>query len=246
MKELKVIFIPGWGMEEDVWTFVLPYFKDYPVQCLDWRNVKEQSEFAGRIIEVARDENVILVGWSLGALAAIQAYKKIKAKGIVLIGGTAKFTNTSDYTSGWNSLHVERMKKNLTRKKEDTLNRFYENIFTKNELKENTSFKEIALNFKGDSIQSLQLGLDYLIETDMRNELTDIKVPLLLLHGEQDVICPLSAAHNMTENTNATLKVVSGAGHALCVTNFEYCANEIIQFLEGIRHDQQNVTTKTV
>ncbi|CAH2466206.1 MULTISPECIES: alpha/beta fold hydrolase [Bacillus] len=246
MKELKVIFIPGWGMEEDVWTFVLPYFKDYPVQCLDWRNVKEQSEFAGRIIEVARDENVILVGWSLGALAAIQAYKKIKAKGIVLIGGTAKFTNTSDYTSGWNSLHVERMKKNLTRKKEDTLNRFYENIFTKNELKENTSFKEIALNFKGDSIQSLQLGLDYLIETDMRNELTDIKVPLLLLHGEQDVICPLSAAHNMTENTNATLKVVSGAGHALCVTNFEYCANEIIQFVEGIRHDQQNVTTKTV
>lgn len=138
------------------------------------------------------------------------------------------------------------MKKNLTRKKEDTLNRFYENIFTKNELKENTSFKEIALNFKGDSIQSLQLGLDYLIETDMRNELTDIKVPLLLLHGEQDVICPLSAAHNMTENTNATLKVVSGAGHALCVTNFEYCANEIIQFVEGIRHDQQNVTTKTV
>ncbi|QWG35081.1 alpha/beta fold hydrolase [Bacillus mycoides] len=246
MKELKVIFIPGWGMEEDVWTFVLPYFKDYPVQCLDWRNVKEQSEFAGRIIEVARDENVILVGWSLGALAAIQAYKKIKAKGIVLIGGTAKFTNTSDYTSGWNSLHVERMKKNLTRKKEDTLNRFYENIFTKNELKENTSFKEIALNFKGDSIQSLQLGLDYLIETDMRNELTDIKVPLLLLHGEQDVICPLSAAHNMTENTNARLKVVSGAGHALCVTNFEYCANEIIQFVEGMRHDQQNVTTKTV
>ncbi|MEK4735938.1 MULTISPECIES: alpha/beta fold hydrolase [Bacillus] len=246
MKELKVIFIPGWGMEEDVWNFVLPYFKDYPVQCLDWRNVKEQSEFAGRIIEVARDENVILVGWSLGALAAIQAYKKIKAKGIVLIGGTAKFTNTSDYTSGWNSLHVERMKKNLTRKKEDTLNRFYENMFTKNELKENTSFKEIALNFKGDSIQSLQLGLDYLIETDMRNELTDIKVPLLLLHGEQDVICPLSAAHNMTENTNATLKVVSGAGHTLCVTNFEYCANEIIQFVEGIRNDQQNVTTKTV
>ncbi|MDM5195132.1 alpha/beta hydrolase [Bacillus hominis] len=246
MKELKIIFIPGWGMEEGVWTLVLPYFKGYPVQCIDWRNVKEKSEFVGRIIDVARDENVILVGWSLGALATIQAYKKIKAKGIVLIGGTAKFTNTSDYTSGWNSLHVERLKKNLARKKEDTLQRFYENMFTKNELKENTSFKEIALNFKGDSIQSLQLGLDYLIETDMRNELTDIKVPLLLLHGEQDVICPLSAAHNMTENTNATLKVVSGAGHALCVTNFEYCANEIIQFVEGIRHDQQNVTAKTV
>ena len=131
-------------------------------------------------------------------------------------------------------------KKNVARKKEDTLKRFYENMFTKDELKENTSFEEIALNFKGDSIQSLQLGLDYLIETDMRNELIDVKVPLLLLHGEQDVICPLSAAHSMTENANAKLKVVSEAGHALCVTNFEYCANEIIQFVEG--YDMINKT----
>jgi len=246
MKELKVIFIPGWGMEENIWTLVLPYFKGYSVQCINWRNVKEQSEFAGRIIDVAKDENVILVGWSLGALAAVQAYKKVNAKGIVLIGGTAKFTNTCDYTSGWNALHVERLKKNLARKKEDTLKRFYENMFTKDELKENKRFEDMIKHFKGDSIQSLQLGLDYLIETDMREELKEIKVPLLLIHGEQDVICPLSAARSMAENETATLKVVNEAGHALCVMNFEYCVNEIIQFVEGIRHDQQNVTTKTV
>ncbi len=63
-------------MEEGVWTLVLPYFKEYSVQCINWRNVKEQSEFAGRVIDVAKDENVILVGWSLGALAAVQAHKK--------------------------------------------------------------------------------------------------------------------------------------------------------------------------
>ncbi|HFJ9438356.1 MULTISPECIES: alpha/beta fold hydrolase [Bacillus] len=246
MKELKIIFIPGWGMEEAVWTLVLPYFKGYSVQYVNWRNVKEQSEFAERIIEVAKDENVILVGWSLGALAAVQAHKKIKAKGIVLIGGTAKFTNTSDYTSGWNALHVERLKKNLARRKEDTLKRFYENMFTKDELKENKRFEDIIKHFKGDCIQSLQVGLDYLIETDMREELKEVKVPILLIHGEQDVICPLSAAYSMAENETATLKVVNEAGHALCVTDFEYCVNEIIQFVEGIRHDQQNVTTKTV
>ncbi|MBH0348994.1 MULTISPECIES: alpha/beta fold hydrolase [Bacillus] len=246
MKELKIIFIPGWGMEENIWDLVLPHFKKYPVQCIDWRNVKEQSEFADRIIDVAQDDKVILVGWSLGALAAIQAYKKIKAKGIVLIGGTAKFTNASDYSNGWNALHVERLKKNVARKKEDTLKRFYENMFTKDELKENKRFEDMIKHFKGDSIHSLQLGLDYLIETDMREELKEMKVPILLIHGEQDVICPLSAARNMARNETAMLKVVNKAGHALCVTNFEYCANEIIQFVEGIRHDQQNVTTKTI
>ena len=246
MKELKIIFIPGWGMEEGVWTLVLPYFKGYSVQCIDWRNVKERSEFAERIIDVAHNDNVILVGWSLGALAAVEAYKKIQAKGIVLIGGTAKFTNTSDYSNGWNALHVERLKRNLARRKEDTLKRFYENMFTKNELKENKRFEDMIKGFKGDSIQSLQVGLEYLIETDMREEMKEMKVPILLIHGEQDVICSLSAARSMAQNENSTLKVVREAGHALCVKNFGYCGNEIIQFVEGIRHDQQNVTTKTV
>ena len=79
----------------------------------------------------------------------------------------------------------------------------------------------------------------------MREALKEINVPILLIHGERDVICPLSAACSMAENETAKLKVVSEAGMRY-VTNFEYCVNEIIQFVEGIRHDQQNVTTKTV
>ena len=27
MKELKIIFIPGWGMEENIWDLVLPHLK---------------------------------------------------------------------------------------------------------------------------------------------------------------------------------------------------------------------------
>lgn len=80
MNELKIIFIPGWGMEENIWDLVLPYFKGYPVECIDWHNVKERSEFAERIIDVAHNDNVILVGWSLGALAAVEAIKRFRQK----------------------------------------------------------------------------------------------------------------------------------------------------------------------
>ena len=41
-------------MEENIWDLVLPHFKGYSVSMLDWRNVKKQIEFAGRIIDVAR------------------------------------------------------------------------------------------------------------------------------------------------------------------------------------------------
>lgn len=33
MNELKIIFIPGWGMEENIWDLVLPYFKGYSVNA---------------------------------------------------------------------------------------------------------------------------------------------------------------------------------------------------------------------
>ncbi|PEB53215.1 transporter [Bacillus pseudomycoides] len=246
MKQLKLIFIPGWGMEEEVYAALFSYFQDYSVQVISWRNMKTDRDFVERVIEGAAGQEVVLVGWSLGALAVLQACKQVRTKGMVLIGGTAKFTVAEDYTSGWNSSFVERMKRNLTKRKDDTLKRFYTSMFAKQEMRDREKFESIAERFLGDSTESLQLGLDYLIETDMRSQLEHLKRPLLLLHGEKDTICPLSAAYYIQENTNATLRVIDGAGHALCITNFEYCANEINKFVEGIQNDQQNVTTETI
>ncbi|WP_410983727.1 alpha/beta fold hydrolase [Bacillus cereus] len=246
MKQPELIFIPGWGMEKQVWDSLLPYFQEYSVQHVEWRGVKERTDFAGRVEEAAQGKDVILIGWSLGALAALQVCDRIQTKGLILIGGTAKFTVDETYECGWQLPFVERMKRSLLKRKEDTLKRFYKSMFVKQEIKDSEQFESIVAHFQGDSIESLQLGLDYLIEMDMRSQLKQVKMPMLLIHGEQDAICPLSAARYIQENTNGALKVISGAGHVLCVTNFEYCANEMIQFIEGIQNDQQNVITKTI
>ncbi|WP_459499582.1 alpha/beta fold hydrolase [Bacillus sp. C1] len=237
MKQPELIFIPGWGMEKQVWELLLPYFQEYSVRFVEWRSVKEVANFAERVAEVARGQDVILIGWSLGALAALQVCDRVRTKGMILIGGTAKFTVDENYESGWKRPFVERMKRSLAKQKGDTLERFYKSMFTKQEIKGREQFAGIIACFQGDSVESLQLGLDYLIETDMRSKLKSVKTPILLLHGEQDMICPLSAAHYIQEHTNAALKVIKGAGHALCVTNSEYFANETIQFIEGIQND---------
>ncbi|HEK9102441.1 alpha/beta fold hydrolase [Bacillus pfraonensis] len=246
MKQPELIFIPGWGMEKRVWDSLLPYFQEYSVRYVEWRGVKELTDFAGLVEEAAQGQDVILIGWSLGALAALQVCNRVQTRGMILLGGTAKFTVDEEYENGWKLPFVERMKRSLLKRKEDTLKRFYKSMFTKQEIKDREQFEGIVAHFQGDSIESLQLGLDYLIEMDMRSQLKQVKTPMLLLHGEQDAICPLSAARYIQENTKGTLKVISGAGHALCVTNVEYCAHEMIQFVEGIQNDQQNVITKTI
>lgn len=237
MKQPRLVFIPGWGMEEGVWDFLLSYFKEYSVQFVNWRDVKRHSDFAERVIEATKGQDVILIAWSLGALTALQVCNRVQGKGMVLIGGTAKFTVDEEYESGWKRLFVERMKRGLAQQKDATLHRFYKSMFAEKEREVREQFVTVTEQFQGDSTESLQLGLDYLIETDMRSNLENIKVPILLLHGEKDMVCPLSAARYIQENRNATLKVIKGAGHALCITDPKVCAAEIISFVRGMQDD---------
>lgn len=236
MTEPSIMLIPGWGMEEPVWEAVLPYLHDFPVHVVHWRNSEDGHELQRRIIEGAQGKEVILVGWSLGALAALQVHHLLQTKGIVLLGGTAKFTTDSDYVYGWKNSFVERMNRNLLKQKSDTLKRFYVSMFSKAEQEngQDIAFLKIAEQFQGDSIHSLQCGLHYLIETDVREQLLQIDVPVLLLHGKDDVICPLSAAEYIQEKINASLIIIEEAGHALCFTQAKRCAKEIIQFVKEI------------
>jgi len=239
MTQPSLILIPGWGMEELVWEAFLPHLHDFPVHVVHWRNSEDKQEFQRRIIEVAEEKEVILVGWSLGALAALQVHHSLQTKGIVLLGGTAKFTTDSDYIHGWKNSFVERMNRNLLKQKDDTLKRFYVSMFSKAEQENghDIAFLKIAEQFQGDSIHSLQCGLQYLIETDVREQLLKIDVPVLLLHGKDDMICPLSAAEYMQEKINASLTIIEEAGHALCFTQAKRCAKEMIQFVKGIERN---------
>lgn len=64
-------------------------------------------------------------------------------------------------------------------------------MFAEEESAVKESFENMIKEFQGDSTESLQTGLDYLMRADMRERLKDVNVPMLLLHGEQDSICPL-------------------------------------------------------
>ncbi|MCM3735907.1 alpha/beta hydrolase [Bacillus cytotoxicus] len=239
MTEPTLILIPGWGMEELVLEAFLSHLHDFSVHVVHWHNSEDGQEFQRRIIEVAEGKEVILVGWSLGALAALQVHHLLQTKGIVLLGGTAKFTTDSGYIHGWKKPFVERMNRNLLKQKDDTLKRFYVSMFSKEEQEngQDVAFLKIAEQFQGDSIHSLQCGLQYLIEADVREQLLQIDVPVLLLHGKDDMICPLTAAEYIQGEINASLTIIEDAGHALCFTQAKRCAKEMIQFVKGIERN---------
>jgi pimeloyl-ACP methyl ester carboxylesterase len=68
-------------------------------------------------------------------------------------------------------------------------------------------------------------------EIDLRNELSQISQPTLILHGEADGIVPVEEARRLSKILpNAKLTVLPGAGHVPTMTRPQEVAHEIMNF----------------
>jgi pimeloyl-[acyl-carrier protein] methyl ester esterase len=248
MKKPHFILLPGWGMETCVWdSFGRELNQQHGgsvhkemVSYVDWRGIRSQAEIKDRVLQKVHaipDRSLILLGWSLGALAALDvaATHPSRVEGLILIGGTSCFTSVRaeggenraedrelrayrENGWGWDRRILQRMKGRLQRDHEGTVYDFYRSMFSFEEHNCRLSerfLRHVRTCFQGDDIRSLQLGLDYLAEGDFRVKLPYIKSPLLLLHGKEDVICPPESAAYIARKAGGpvTLSILNGTGH---------------------------------
>jgi pimeloyl-ACP methyl ester carboxylesterase len=70
---------------------------------------------------------------------------------------------------------------------------------------------------------------------DFRDELPKITVPTLVIHGDQDVTCPIDPTARRTAElvTGAKLKVYEGAPHGLFVTHIDRLNQNLLDFARG-------------
>jgi pimeloyl-[acyl-carrier protein] methyl ester esterase len=242
MKQSTIIIFPGWGMEKAAFHPLIKSLSTiYSVSFTDWRGVRELSDFKERAIQIltSTQGTVYLIGWSLGSLITLELaslYPK-KIEGLILIGGTSRFTNDVHYIFGWEQRIVERMKKQLQRNKEKTLTAFYSAMFTKSEKEEEFHHQFIEVvqrDYQGDSTHSLLTGLDYLLQKDVRMHLNKIQTPCLLVHGKDDQICFPESSSFIAKRIGgkAQLCILEKAGHIPFFTKPQQCTQLIEKFLE--------------
>ena len=127
------------------------------------------------------------------------------------------------------------MKFQLNKNTMETLTNFYNAMFSKEEIEKecHNEFLQMAKNnFKTDSIDSLILGLDYLIQKDLRNRLENLNVPILMIHGDEDSICPLEAAIYMKNRINTShIEVLKNTGHIPFFASANQCYDIIFKFI---------------
>jgi pimeloyl-[acyl-carrier protein] methyl ester esterase len=82
-------------------------------------------------------------------------------------------------------------------------------------------------------------GLTVLATTDLREMLSEIDRQVLLIHGDEDKICPPGAGRYLMERLpNARLLEYAGAGHALPLSRPDEFNGRIRELLLEIGHDR--------
>ncbi|WP_416825435.1 alpha/beta fold hydrolase [Ectobacillus polymachus] len=240
MEQLHLVILPGWGMEKAVFQpFITSLSGWASVTVVEWKKIHEESEFSKRALDTVDliEGPIVLLGWSLGSLVAFE-YASMhpgNVKGLIIMGGTSCFTNNQHYTGGWDPIVIQRMKRRLHKDKEGTLAAFYESMFSATEKEFYHQFSEIVQSeWSGDDTESLLTGLDYLLHKDMSLHLDEISVPCLVIHGTDDLICPIYSALFIREKckNQLHLSMMEETGHIPFFTKPSECVQLLSQFIQ--------------
>jgi pimeloyl-[acyl-carrier protein] methyl ester esterase len=224
MKEYLII-LSGWAVQQFVWRPILNLLEnDYEVIIIDWNDVDSLDGFKQKVMTILRKKDInrfSIIGWSLGSLVAmdIVTSNSFKIDNLILISGTSKFIQdqTEKYNLGWHKKILHNMIYMLKKHPEETINKFYKNIFSKVEAKDgyyDRFSNEILYLNKKNSIDSLALGLEYLMLKDFRDKISQINIPVLLIHGDEDLICTMKASEYLQNHLRTSrLVIFTETGH---------------------------------
>lgn len=249
-----VVFVHGWAMSGRVWRFQQELADGRRLLCIDQRGHGQSSAAAGYLLEdFAGDlvdffearalQDAVVVGWSLGVQVALKAFPELRHRlaGLVLVGGTPRFTTADDYPHGQPPVEVKGMGLRLRRDYQKTMGDFFRGMFAEGEMdhaRYQRIVHEIVMAGGSPDAEAARETLKILSTADLRGELPQVDRPVLLIHGELDGICPASASAYMAQRLpEATLRIMPGCGHAPFMTRPEQFNELLRDFLaaEGNR-----------
>ena len=228
-----LVFVHGWAMSGRVWRYQREQLAaTHRVISLDLRGhgassvpatVPTMNDFAGDIAALLTRldlDRVTLVAWSLGVSATLRTFPAIRDRisGLVLVGGTPRFTAGDGFAYGLPPEEVRGMALRLNRQYGRTMEEFFRGMFAENEV-DSDQYRQIVQDIvKGGHLPESRVALgslDALASADLRPYLAAVDRPTLLIHGGEDRICLPDASRFMADQIHgARFQILPGVGHA--------------------------------
>jgi pimeloyl-[acyl-carrier protein] methyl ester esterase len=218
----SILWLPGWSAPVDLWQ---PALEATAAASSGATNVLCDFASCTRADDMLETAHTALadtagaatvVGWSLGALVALELAGAAPGRigRLVLVGATDRFVVGTDGRGGWPERVLRRMQTRLRHDAEATLEAFDGRMFSSEEREAGAAERWAALRAgKLPPLASLEAGLDYLCHFSAQPD--RVAAPVFLLHGTADSICPADGAQRLAEALpRASLTLWDGAGHA--------------------------------
>jgi pimeloyl-[acyl-carrier protein] methyl ester esterase len=218
---LHIVDLPGYGTS--------PAFEPYDMEHL------------ARTVAAVLPDKVQVCGWSLGGQVALEMARLFpdQIERLVLTAATPCFTVREGWPCAVPREVLLEFAAALETDYEGTLKRFLA-LQTRggDEVKAVLKrLRDILFTRGRPDVQTLRAGLNILLESDLRDHVTMIKTPTLLLHGGHDMLTPVGAAHWLAEQMPAAhLEVLPGAAHAPFLSHSVEFTEIVTGFL-GATHD---------
>jgi len=239
-----LVLIHGWGMHSGIWEPIIDRFSNqYTLHLVDIPGMGKSHvinpydlDHVTEEISKALPPSFDILGWSLGSLIAIKMslmYPK-KIHRMVLVGGTPCFINQTDWSYGVDVRDFNNFANNLFKNYKSTMINFYilQLMHSKNSKLIIKKLKEMEAEENPPEIKSLQLGLDILLNNDLRNDINKIKHQTLLITGDMDRLTPKSASMWLESHLKESqLKLIKGASHIPFLSHSDEFFNCLDQFL---------------
>jgi len=187
------------------------------------------------ILDKLKIEQATLGGFSMGGAISIHYVAKHNSAHIsklALFGAAAPvWTKRDDYPYGFTKEAVDGLIKLSTTDRPQLLENFGK-IFgaTETALPSGLGNWLGAINLEASSYATTQ-SLIALRDTDLRSELSKIKIPTTIFHGVKDKICEFSLAEQMQKGIqNSQIVRFENSGHGLFLEEREKFNTELIKF----------------
>lgn len=222
-----LVMLHGWAMHSGIWDSVQTLLSDqFRLHLIDLPGHGYNADIPAyslegmvEMIAAAIPSSCVLCGWSLGGQIAIKLALALpkQIKKLVLVATTPSFIKREHWQWGMDEATVQLFMSNLEKQYVQTIHRFF-TLQMKGGGDTSTTLTQLRNNFFGSlepNEQSLKVGLEILLTSDLREEVGNITQPVLLIHGKNDVITHFEAAAWMHQHlVNSKLEIYQRCGHA--------------------------------
>jgi pimeloyl-[acyl-carrier protein] methyl ester esterase len=240
-----LVLLHGWGMHSGVWQHLIKRLSSqYMLYLVDLPGMGGSRPIEPYHLHALADEvaQVIpgvsdILGWSLGGLVAqrIALNQPDRVRRLILMGTTPCFVAQPDWQHGVAPVHFNAFADSVNRDYKETILKFL-TLQCMKAKDARATIKQLRQSFETKPTPTqttLQRSLHILLESDLREEVSRLRKPTLLIHGDRDTLTPVTAAHWMSQNLPmAYLRVMAGAAHAPFLSHTEQFVDALNQFLE--------------